>query len=53
MLPDAIVGITDASMMRSLSTPRTRNWGSTTAMSSLPMPAVPQKWNEVSAFARM
>jgi hypothetical protein len=37
MLPDVMVGTTDASMTRSRLTPRTRSCGSTTAMSSLPM----------------
>ena len=37
VLPETTAGMTEASMTRSLSTPRTRNWGSTTARSSMPI----------------
>jgi hypothetical protein len=40
-LPDTIVGMTEQSMTRSLSTPRTRNIGSTTSSSAGPIAHVP------------
>ena len=47
-------GSTEASTTRSPSTPRTRIVvGSTTAMSSVPMRAVPAKWNAVSEVSLM
>ena len=46
-------GITEASAMRSPSTPRTRRRSSTTLRSSVPIEQVPAKWKVVIAFARM
>src|SRR5262249_39507421 len=49
VLPEVIVGITDASTTRKDSTPRTRNCGSTTAYGALSSPifAVPTGWKIV------
>ncbi len=44
VLPPISVGITEASITRSPSTPRTRNCVSTTEASSLPMRQVPMGW---------
>ena len=41
VLPDGMTGITDVSMTRSPSTPRTRSSGSTTESGSLPIRQVP------------
>jgi hypothetical protein len=41
VLADVIRGMTDASITRNLSTPRTRNAGSSTDLSSLPIRQVP------------
>ena len=53
VLPDVIVGITDASMTRSPARPWTRNCGSTTARVPLPMAAVPTGWKMLLAIAPM
>ena len=44
VLPRVIVGITEASITRRPSTPRTRSSGSTTASSSVPIRQVPTGW---------
>lgn len=44
VLPPINDGITDASITRRPCTPLTRNWLSTTQVSSLPMRQVPTGW---------
>src|SRR5690606_16572572 len=52
VLADTIAGITDASMTRRRSTPRTRSSGSTTEAASLPMRQLPDTWNTVPPRCR-
>ena len=52
VLVETTRGITDASMTRSRSTPRTRSRASTTERASPPMRQVPAGWNTVPPLAR-
>src|SRR6185369_6128224 len=52
VLVETTRGITDASMTRSRSTPRTRKRASTTERASPPMRQVPAGWNTVPPLAR-
>src|SRR4051794_17358687 len=53
VLPRGTIGITDASAIRSRSTPRTLSSGSTTACSPVPIAQVPTGWYSVCVWLRM
>src|SRR3954454_20909488 len=52
ILPDGTAGMIEASTTRRCSTPRTHNFGSTTARASIPMRQVEVGWNTVSPASR-